>query len=86
MWRFSTYARDIAENMYRALWSCLICAVVTVVVGMATKPRPNSELNGLVYGVRPKFPRRCMPPPCIGPWFWAAVVGTIFVILNIIFL
>ena len=26
----SPYARDMAENMYRALWSCLICAFVTV--------------------------------------------------------
>jgi len=80
----STYARDMAENMYRALWSCLICAVVTVVVSMATKPRPESELNGLVYGVT-EIPSEAYASTLHRPWFWAVVVGTIFVVLNIIF-
>jgi solute:Na+ symporter, SSS family len=80
----STYARDMAENMYRALWSCLICAAVTVVVSMATKPRPDSELNGLVYGVT-EIPSEAYASILHRPWFWAVVVGTIFVILNIIF-
>src|SRR5271154_3144619 len=41
-------AKDMAENMYRALWSWIICVVVTVVVSMITKPKPESELVGLV--------------------------------------
>src|SRR5208337_4795295 len=47
----SPYARDMAENMYRALWSCLICAFVTVAVSLATRPKPDAELTGLVYGL-----------------------------------
>src|ERR1700681_2231301 len=31
----STHARDMAENMYRALWSWIICVLVTVLVSMA---------------------------------------------------
>ncbi len=46
----SPYARDMAENMYRALWSCIICVIVTVVVSLLTAPKPASELKGLVYG------------------------------------
>src|ERR1700690_1534522 len=46
----SPYARDMAENMYRALWSCLLCVVVTVVVSLFTTPKLASELKGLVYG------------------------------------
>ena len=46
----SPYAKDMAENMFRALWSGLICALVTVVVSLVTKPKPESELVGLVYG------------------------------------
>src|ERR1700710_729531 len=43
-------ARDMAENIYRALWSWLVCVAVTVVVSLVTKPRTDAELNGLVYG------------------------------------
>ena len=34
----SPNAKDMAENMYRALWSWIICVVVTVVVSLLTKP------------------------------------------------
>jgi hypothetical protein len=37
--------------MYQALWSFLVCVVVTVVVSLVTKPVPDSELTGLVYGL-----------------------------------
>ena len=47
----STHAKAMAEDMYRALWSWLLCVIVTVVVSLMTKPKPDSELEGLVYGV-----------------------------------
>ena len=80
----SPYARDMAENMYRALWSCLVCAFVTVVVSLVTKPKPDAELKGLVYGVT-EIPSENYVSTLQRPWFWAAVVGTGFVVLNIIF-
>ena len=43
-------AKALAQDMYQALWSFLICVTVTVVVSLAGKPRPDSELAGLVYG------------------------------------
>src|SRR5581483_2513215 len=43
-------ARPQAQNMFRALWSGLICAGVTVVVSLMTKPKTDAELVGLVYG------------------------------------
>ena len=80
----SPFARDMAENMYRALWSCLICAVVTVVVSLATQPKPDAELQGLVYGVT-EIPTEGYVSTLHRPWFWATVVAAIFVVLNIIF-
>src|SRR3974377_2170962 len=77
----SPYARDMAENMYRALWSCLPAALVTVAVSMLTKPKPVSELHGLVYGVT-EIPSESYVSMLHRPWFWAAMVGVIFVILN----
>jgi len=80
----SDKAKDMAENMYRALWSWIACMVVTVVVSLMTKPKPEKELVGLVYG--------CTEVPSEGhlafyqrPLFWATVVGGVFVILNILF-
>src|ERR1700690_4392707 len=80
----SPYARDMAENMYRALWSCLVCGLVTVAVSLVTKPKPDSELKGLVYGVT-DIPSESYVSVWHRPWFWAVVVAAGFVILNILF-
>jgi SSS family solute:Na+ symporter len=74
----------MAENMYRALWSCLVCALVTVAVSLVTTPRPDAELKGLVYGYT-EIPNEGYVSTLHRPWFWAVVVGSIFVVLNIIF-
>jgi solute:Na+ symporter, SSS family len=80
----SPHARDMAENMYRALWSWLICVIVTVVVSFLTKPQPVEELKGLVYGAT-EIPHEDAVPLFYRPAFWAVVVLVIFVILQIIF-
>jgi SSS family solute:Na+ symporter len=80
----SPHARDMAENMYRALWSALICVIVTVAVSLVTKPKPDAELKGLVYGVT-EIPSEGQVSMLHRPWFWATVVGAIFIVLNIIF-
>jgi SSS family solute:Na+ symporter len=80
----SPHAKDMAENMFRALWCGLICITVTVVVSLFTKPKPEKELVGLVYG--------CTEIPSEGhllwwqkPIFWAGVILAVFVALQIIF-
>ncbi len=75
-------AKDMAENMYRALWSWIVCVVVTVVVSLLTRPKPDSELVGLVYGVTP-IPHEGDIPLWQRPIFWGAVVFVVFVALNI---
>ena len=77
-------AKALAEDMYRALWSWLVCVIVTVVVSYATEPKPVAELEGLVYGVVP------LPVEHDDHWYqkpivWAGVIAVLFVILNIIF-
>ena len=80
----SPHARDMAENMYRALWSWVICVLVTVVVSMLTAPKPESELKGLVYGVT-EIPSEGDVSVFQRPWFWASVVGAFLVAVNILF-
>ena len=80
----SSQAKDMAENMFRALWSGIACVLVTVIVSLATTPKPESELVGLVYGAT-DIPSEGHLPVYQRPAFWACVVGAVFVVLNIIF-
>jgi SSS family solute:Na+ symporter len=80
----SSDAKPMAEDMYRALWSWIICVLVTVIVSYATKPKPEAQLAGLVRG--------CTDLPSEGhlsltkrPIFWAIVVFIAFLILQFIF-
>ena len=76
-------AQPMAENLYRALWSWIICVLVTVVVSYGTTPTPVHELAGLVYGATP-IPKDDSKHWYQKPIFWAIVVITIFFILNLI--
>jgi SSS family solute:Na+ symporter len=77
-------AKALAQDMYQALWSFLICVIVTVAVSLVTRPKPAAELTGLVYGLTP-IPEVGNVPIYQKPLFWAAIVVIIFFILNIIF-
>jgi SSS family solute:Na+ symporter len=70
--------------MFQALWSFVTCVVVTVVVSLATKPMPDSQLSGLVYGLT-EVPSIGDVPLYQKPLFWAGVVTVVFIALNIIF-
>ncbi len=79
----SPNAKALAQDMYQALWSFVVCVTVTVVVSLATKPKPDAELTGLVYGLT--------EVPSVGdvalyqkPLFWAVVVSVVLIILNIV--
>jgi solute:Na+ symporter, SSS family len=80
----SPNAKPMAENLYRALWSWIICVVVTVVVSLVTKPVPTAQLAGLVYGVTP-IPDDGATTIWQKPIFWAIVVIVVFFVLNLIF-
>jgi solute:Na+ symporter, SSS family len=80
----SPRAKDMAENMYRALWSWIVCVLVTFAVSMVTKPKPDKELAGLVYGLT-VMPSESHLPLYKRPIFWAVVVALALVIVNLIF-
>jgi SSS family solute:Na+ symporter len=80
----SPNAKDMAENMYRALWSWLICVIVTVVVSAMTKPKPVESLTGLVYGCT-ELPSEGHLPLWKRPIFWGVLSAAAFVVLQWIF-
>ncbi len=77
-------AQPMAENLFRALWSWIICVLVTILVSLATKPKPAVALEGLVYGAT-QIPDDGSRTLWQKPVFWAAIVAVIFVGLNIAF-
>jgi SSS family solute:Na+ symporter len=81
---FSEHAKDMAENVYRAMWSLIVNVVVTVAVSLFTKPKPEHELKGLVYGLTELAPEGHFPL-FRRPITWAAAVAVGFVLLNVLF-
>jgi solute:Na+ symporter, SSS family len=81
---FGTQPKDLAQDMYRALWSWIVCVLVTIVVSYMTKPKPAAELNGLVYGCT-ALPSEGHLPMYKRPIFWAAIVAVGWFVLQIIF-
>jgi SSS family solute:Na+ symporter len=80
----SNLTKPLAENMFRALWSWLICVVVTVVVSYMTTPKPDQNYEGLVYGAT-AVPSEGHLPLIHRPIFWGIVALAAFLILQWIF-
>jgi SSS family solute:Na+ symporter len=51
-------------------------------VSLLTKAKPQFELKGLVYGAT-DIPSESYVTVFHRPWFWATVVGVVFVALQI---
>jgi len=77
-------AKDMAENMYRALWSVCTAVLVVFVVSLFGKPRPDAELDGLVYGAT-KLPTEEPVPFYKNEWYWMVIAIIAFLGLNIYF-
>jgi len=80
----SPHAKGLAQAMFQALWSCLTCVVVTLLVTLVTKPKSDEELRGLVYSLtevahedHASFLHR--------PVVWGMVSLTVLALLQIIF-
>jgi SSS family solute:Na+ symporter len=80
----SSHAKALAENMYRALWSWLICVGVTVSVSYLTTPRLDQNYEGLVYGAA-ALPGESHLPLVHRPIFWGGVALAAFLVLQWIF-
>ncbi len=78
------YPSDMAQNFWTAIFAFTINLLATVVVSLATKPRPENELVGLVYSLTPK------PVETHLEWYekpatLAIAVLAILVVLNLVF-
>jgi SSS family solute:Na+ symporter len=78
------YRSELGQTFWTAIAAWVTCFVITIVVSLLTKPRPDNELRGLVYSLTPKASD--------GDVVWyerptvlAAIVLAIALVLNIIF-
>jgi SSS family solute:Na+ symporter len=46
-----TFPSPMAQNFWIAISAWTTCFVVTILVSLVTRPRPERELEGLVYGL-----------------------------------
>ncbi|HXY40812.1 MAG TPA: hypothetical protein VEQ10_14165, partial [Vicinamibacteria bacterium] len=80
----SRKAKPMAVNMYSGWWSLVVCVVVTVLVSLFTRPKPEAELKNLVYGLTPR-PDEGKPPWYESPALWATLVTLVLVAVNLVF-
>ena len=79
-----TYPSQMAQNFWTAIYAWTVCFLVTIVISLMTKPRPEEELRGLVYALTEKAHETG------GRWFTRPVpigiaVLVLTLILNLIF-
>ena len=78
------YPSEMAQNFWTAIDAWTVCFVVTIVVSLATAPRPDGELRGLVYSLTER-PRDAALPWYERPVVLGATVLAASVLLNVIF-
>jgi len=49
------YPSEMAQNFWTAIVAWTTCFLVTVLVSLATRPRPEAELQGLVHSLTPRL-------------------------------
>ncbi len=79
-----TYPSELAQTFWTAIVAWVTCFLVTIVVSLATQPRPAEELRGLVYSLTPK-PSDSDLPLRSRPWVLAVVVLALTLALNLVF-
>jgi SSS family solute:Na+ symporter len=78
------FGSTMAQSYWIAIMSWGTCFLVTVLISLMTKPKPESELRNLVYGFTD------VPPVDEAPWYkrpgpLAVVVIAVLVIVNVIY-
>jgi len=80
----TVYPSELAQTFWTAIFAWTTCFVVTIIVSLLTRPRPDDQLKGLVYSLTDK------PKEGSLPWYKRPVVMAVAVLiltlaLNFIF-
>jgi SSS family solute:Na+ symporter len=78
------FPSTMAQNLWMAIFAWSTCFVVTLLVSLATRPRPEEELRGLVYSLTPRV-IDAQDAWYKRPGVLACIVGAFVIVLNVIF-
>jgi SSS family solute:Na+ symporter len=79
-----SYYSSMAQNFWGASWAWTVCFVVTILVSLATRARPDGELVGLVRSLTPR-PAQTERAWYRRPSYIAIAVLTILIAFNLWF-
>ena len=79
-----TFPSVMAQNFYIAIFAWSTCFLVTILISTMTKPKTDSQLESLVYGLT-KIPHEHGVPWYKRPGPLAVVVAVICIALNFLF-
>jgi SSS family solute:Na+ symporter len=79
-----TFPSTMAQNFWIAIFAWSTCFLMTIVVSLVTRPRDESELTGLVYGLT-KLPTDEGVSWYRRPVVLACIVAVVLVVLNVWF-
>jgi SSS family solute:Na+ symporter len=82
--RMQEFPSTMAQNFWIAIFAWSVCFLVTILVSLATKPKPERQLEGLVYGLT-KIPHEEGVSWYRRPGPLAVVVAVICIALNFLF-
>ncbi len=75
-----SYPSEMAQTFWTAIAAFTTCFVVTIVISLITRPRPDAELKGLVYSLTPR------PVDDVRSWWQKpAVAGVAILVLTAAF-
>ena len=85
------FGSALSASFWQAIWAFVVGVVVLVLVSLVTKPKPEEELRGLVWGLTRKEEREVNADPRDKLWWRSpALLGgvaiALLVVLNIIFI
>jgi solute:Na+ symporter, SSS family len=78
------YPSELAQTFWTAIVAWVTCFIVTIVVSLATRPRHDDELRGLVYSLTPRPGDKDLPFRA-RPAVLAVLVLALTVVLNLVF-
>jgi SSS family solute:Na+ symporter len=79
-----TFPSTMAQNFWIAIFAWSSCFLLTLVISLVTRPKPETELHYLVYGLT-KIPHDPDLPWYQRPVFLAVVVIIALIGLNLLF-
>jgi SSS family solute:Na+ symporter len=85
------FGSALSASFWQSIWAFIVGGVVLVAVSLVTKPKPQEELRGLVWGLTRKEEREVNADPrdrlwWRSPWLLGGVALALVLALNIIFI